>query len=393
MKTALVLLFSFIFLVLIALLPLPLPPYLDFQVIYHADLGLLRGIPIYDHAGQVNMIAGLAHVAPDQVYVLPFPYPPWYALATLGLALLPIGTAVRLWFGLNMLMLFASIRLLTDGWVSYKRLIFFLPSFLFLPVLGTLLVGQYVFPVLLGAALWVYAVNKEQPEWIALACVLLTFKPHLGGLILLASLLYFVLRRDAFSNRALVYTFISGILLSALGFLADPAWPLNYFHSLLAFGQVHGVPTCDQCTSLPVVIARLVNVQTGFALAPILGLGIFIGLMLWWGLTRRSVVQYPIPLLTLSVLMALLINPYLLNYDFVLLLLPFSILIKHDRTRPEILYLALAYMLPVIAIGIFGRPGNIAFLVSTFMLLAMFHRQTRQLDVQHRAAYNPTTME
>jgi len=392
-KTALVVLFSLTFLILIALLPLPLPPYQDFQVIYHADLGLLRGIPVYDHAGQVNMIAGLANVAPDQVYVLPFPYPPWYALATLWLALLPITTAVRLWFGLNLLMLFASIWLLTDGWQPYKRLIFFLPSFLFLPVLGTLLVGQYVFPVLLGAALWVYAVDKEKPGGIALACALLTFKPHLGALILLAGLVYLVVRRDAFGNRALVYTLITGVLLSALGFIADPAWPLNYFHSLLAFGQVHGVPTCDQCTSLPVVIARLVNVQTGFALAPFLGLGIFIGLMLWWGVTRRSVVQYPISLLTLSVLMVLLINPYLLNYDFVLLLLPFSVLIKKGCTRLEILVIGLAYVLPVIAIGIFGRPGNSAFLVSTFILLLMLHRDASQLDVQHSAAYNPTTME
>ena len=65
MKIALILLFcSILFLVAVALLPLPLPPYLDFQVIYHADLGLLRGISIYDHAGQVNMIAGLAKMRP-----------------------------------------------------------------------------------------------------------------------------------------------------------------------------------------------------------------------------------------------------------------------------------------------------------------------------------------
>lgn len=75
------------FCLLIAFLPLPLPPYLDFQVLYHADLGLLQGIPLYDRAGQAEMIANLAGVTPDHVFVLPFPYPPWYALSTIFLAL------------------------------------------------------------------------------------------------------------------------------------------------------------------------------------------------------------------------------------------------------------------------------------------------------------------
>ncbi len=41
---ALLLLFAF-------LVPLPIPPYLDFQVLYHADLGLTQGIALYDRVG------------------------------------------------------------------------------------------------------------------------------------------------------------------------------------------------------------------------------------------------------------------------------------------------------------------------------------------------------
>ena len=393
MKIVLVIFLALIFLLMFVVLPLPLPPYWDFQVIYHADLGLLRGIPIYDHTGQVNMVARMANVSPDQVYVLPFPYPPWYALAVLWLALLPIDLAVRLWFGLNLLMLFTSIWLMTEGWTGYKRLIAFLPPFLFVPVLGTLLVGQYVFPVLLGAALWVYAVEKEKPVWIALASALLTFKPHLGALILLAGLLYFVLRKDSFGYRALIYMVITGVLLLALGFIADPAWPLNYFHSLLAFRQVPGVPACTLCTSLPVVIGRFLNGKGGFALVPFFSLVIFIALLTWWGLTRRSVIQYPAALLTLSVFIVLLVNPYLLNYDFVLLLVPFFVLMKRDRTLIEYLLLVFAYLLPLITLDFLGRQGNNGFLVSTFILLLMFYRDARQLDVSHSPAYNPGTME
>jgi hypothetical protein len=393
MKIAPILLGSLLFLLVVALLPLPLSPYLDFQVIYHADLGLLRGIPIYDHTGQVNMIAGLANVPPDQVYVLPFPYPPWYALATVWLAVFPVGFGVRLWFGLNLLALFASIWLMTDGWAAYKRLISFLPPFLFLPVLGTLFVGQYVFPVLLGAALWLYAAETEKPILIALAFALLTFKPHLGALILLAGLVYLGLRRDEFGRRSLVYTLVIAIVLSALGFLADPAWPVNYFHSLVAFGQIPGVSSCNLCASFPAAIVQLVNWRAGFALAPILAPVILVALSIWWGLTRREVVHFPAPLLTLSVFMALLANPYLLNYDFVLLLLPFFVLMKQHRTRPGYLYLALAYLLPVIAFIFLERAEHAAFFLSTFMLLAMLHRDARQLDVSQAPAYNPTTMK
>jgi hypothetical protein len=390
-KIALIVIFSIALLLLLVLLPLPLPPYLDFQVIYHADLGLLRGIPVYDHTGQVNMIAHLANVQPDQVNVLPFPYPPWYALAVLWLALLPIDLAVRIWFGLNLLMLFASIWLMTDGLKPYKRLISFLPPFLFLPVLGTLLVGQYVFPVLLGVSLWIYAAIKQKPGLIALASALLTLKPHLGALMLLSGLVYVVYRIDGFGYRALIYTLMTGILLSALGFLADPAWPLNYFHSLLSFGQVPGVPSCSLCTSLPVMIARLLNGQAGSA--PLLSLVIFIALLIWWGLTRRSVIQDPTTLMTLSVLIVLLVSPYLLNYDFVLLLIPFFILIKRNRTILEYGLLALAYLLPFFTLDFFGRQGNSAFLVSTVILLVMLYRDAYLLDVSHSPAYNPLTTE
>lgn len=393
MKIALILFGSLLFLSVVALLPLPLPPYLDFQVIYHADLGLLRGIPIYDHTGQVDMIAGLANVAPDQVYVLPFPYPPWYALATVWLAVFPVGFGVRLWFGLNLLTLFASIWLMTDGWAGPKRLISFLPPFLFLPVLGTLIVGQYIFPVLLGAALWIYAAQREKPIWIALASALLTFKPHLGALILLAGIVYLGFRKDAFGRRSLIHILVTAVVLSALGFLADPAWPLNYFHSLVAFGQIPGVSACNLCASLPVTIEQLVNWRAGFALAPILAAVIFMALLIWWGLTRRAVVRFAVPLLTLSVFMALLANPYLLNYDFVLLLLPFFVLIKQPRTPLEYLYLALAYLLPMITFIFLGRPGNGAFFISTFLLLAMLHRDAGQLDVSQAPAYNPMTMK
>ena len=67
------------------------------------------------------------------------------------------------------------------------RPVLFAGGLMWLPVLGSLFVGQYGFPVLLGAALMIYALRRENPLMIALAAALLTFKPHLGGVIVIVA--------------------------------------------------------------------------------------------------------------------------------------------------------------------------------------------------------------
>ncbi len=67
-------------------------------------------------------------------------------------------------------------------------LIAFPLALFFLPVLGALSVGQYDFPVLLGTSLLIYSLRKENVALTVLGIVLLTFKPHVGALILLAVL-------------------------------------------------------------------------------------------------------------------------------------------------------------------------------------------------------------
>ncbi len=254
MKILFAILAAAVLLLAMVLLPLPIRPYLDFQVLYHANLGLLRGIPLYDHAGQVNMIAELAHVSPAQVFVLPFPYPPWYALSTLWLASMPIYVAARVWFGVNLIMLAVSVWLLVGGRTSAKRLPLYLLGIVWVPVLGSLFVGQYVFPVLLGAALMVYALRTERAVLAGIAAALLTFKPHLGGLIVIMVLVALWLRRDPFGRQALMAILGAGALLFVVGFMASPVWPLDYFHSLTGFKDVS---QCHQCVSPSMFFAGL----------------------------------------------------------------------------------------------------------------------------------------
>lgn len=358
----------------VAYLPLPVPPYLDFQVIYHAGMGLLRGIPLYDHAGQVKMIADLAGVPAEQVFVLPFPYPPWYALAAIPLVFLPISVAARLWLELNVSMLMLSIFALTDGWEPWKRLAAFPLALIFLPVLGALFVGQYIFPVLLGIALFVYALRHEKPLLTALAAALLTFKPHLGALILLAGLVYLWLRRDAFGIHALRATFFAGAFLFGVGFLADPLWPLNYLQSLTGFRSIEAVTSCGLCASMPVMLSNLTGSDgIRFSLWFAGGLLLILIVFLFW--KGQRLFFSPDWLVATFALVTLLVSPYLLNYDFVLLLTPLFLIAGQARTWREWSLIGLIYLVPWLGLGLFGRQGNITLILSALFLAGWLYQQ------------------
>lgn len=372
----------------IAYLPLPVPPYLDFQVIYHAGMGLLRGIPLYDHAEQLNMIAGLSGVRADQVFVLPFPYPPWYALAAFPLFFLPIQIAARLWFETNVSMLMLSVFLLTHGWKPWKRLASFPLALLFLPVLGALFVGQYVFPVLLGMALFIYALRHEKPIFIALAAVLLTFKPHLGSLVLFAGLFSLWLRSDTFGARSLLVTTLAGAFLFAVGFLADPLWPRNYFASLIRFRSIEEVTRCDLCASFPVWLSSLTGlggIDLGFWFA---GLVLFV---IAFFLFKRGKQFFNLPgwLIACFAVITLLVSPYLLNYDFVLLLIPLFLITSQAQDWWEWSLTGAIYLLPWIGLGLFGRGGNVALILSAVLVAIWFYQRTkRTLDSPISTMYN-----
>lgn len=378
-------LFLLLLLLFAFLLPLPIPPYLDFQVLYHADLGLTQGIALYDRVGQAEMIARLAGVTPEQVFVLPFPYPPWYALSTLFLAWPPVEAAARLWFALNLSMLLISVWLLTDGWKPAPRLTSFLAAIVFIPVIGSLYVGQFIFPVLLGASLMTFALRREDIFLTALAAALLTFKPHLGGPLAAAVLIYLFLRRDDFSRRARTAILVTAVFLFAIGFLADPAWPVNYLHSLLGFRDVPGVSSCGLCASLPVGLVALLTGQTDIGPALPLGVALFVILFAALIRFRREMFRTPASLVAASVLVTLLADPYLLNYDFALLLVPLFIFASSAR-RVDWPWLALAYLLPSLLLGLFGRGGNLYLSIPALLLLSLQIARAKPIDGSPREA-------
>src|SRR5215207_3579678 len=236
--------------------PTSLPAHSDFSAIYNTDLALVHRVPIYDLENVEALAVQYAEIPPEKFFLARFPYPPWYALSTFYLGWMPAKAAATLWFELNLVMLFLSVWLLTDGWPGRWRLIAFPLALFFFPVLGALSVGQYDFPVLLGTSLLIYSLRKENVILTVLGSVLLTFKPHVGALILLSGWGWLVVNKNSLGRRVLRLLIVAGGVLFAAGFLADPAWIITYPRMLLGYQNEGNVSTCSECASLPVWLSR-----------------------------------------------------------------------------------------------------------------------------------------
>jgi hypothetical protein len=296
-----------------------------------------------------------------------------------------------LWFELNLAMLFLSIWLLTEGWPGQWRLLAFPLALFFLPVLGALSIGQYDFPVLLGSSVLISALRRENAAGMALGALLLTFKPHIGALILLAVSLYLIGSRSGFGRRAFVYILIGGISLLPLGFAADPEWILAYPGMLLNYQNEGNVTACSECASLPVWLSRWF-LDGSLSRAAIFAVVLLVVLIALFFSVRQTLWKSPALMVTSALSITLLVSPYLYNYDFLLLLVPFAVLVKDSPLFQKILIL-LCYLIPSIALVLAGRAGNILLAVVTVVITALLYLHLLRMrksviDVPAQAAYN-----
>ena len=367
--------------------PNTLPAHSDFSAIYNTDLALVHGVPIYDLRAVESLAVKASGIPPEKFFLARFPYPPWYALSTFYLGLLPAKAAATLWFELNLVMLFLSIWFLTDGWSPRLRLIAFPLALFFLPVLGALSVGQYDLPVLLGISLLVYSLRKENAALTTLGAALLTFKPHIGALILLSALIHLILRGDNFGRRALRSILIAGVLLFLVGFIADPAWPVSYPNMLLNYQNEGNVTACSECASLPVWLSRWFF-DGSLTKAAMIAVVFLIALVLLFSSVRIALLNSPALLLTSALVVTLLVSPYLYNYDFILLLVPFAVLINSSRNFINHIVVIACYLVPTFAIAFWGRHGNISLIIVTILiaLLLYFRAKESSIDVPAYAA-------
>jgi hypothetical protein len=264
----------------------------------------------------------------------------------------------------------------------------------FIPVIGALSVGQNVFPVLLGGSMLVFALRKENVALVTLGSVLVTYKPHIGALILLSVLWRLIAGGSDFGRRATRSILLAGVFLFFIGFLADPAWHIRYPQMLLGitsvnYGSESTGALCSNCTSLPVLFSRWFFDGTLLTAALVaLTLLIILSALIFQARSRFS--KEPALLLNLALVSTLLVSPYLFNYDFVLLLIPFAILLDKKYGVVQNVVVILCYLIPTLAIAIYGRDGNITLNVVTIVITFLLFARTRHagIDVTASASYN-----
>ena len=366
-----------VIIVVVALyVPNSLPAHSDFSAIYNTDLALVHRVPIYDLAQVEALAVQYAGIPPEKFFLARFPYPPWYALSTFYLGLMPAKAAATLWFEINLVMLFLSVWLLTDGWPGRWRLLAFPLALFFFPVLGALSVGQYDFPVLLGASLLIYSLRKENVPLTVLGIVLLTFKPHIGGLILLFVLGWLIYNKRDLGRRIMRPFLVAAAVLFLIGFIADPAWIVSYPKLLLSYQDEGNVAGCSECASLPVWLARgLLDGSLTSALW--IGFVLLLALLVVIFFLRSYLDAHEI-VLSMALLVTLLVSPYLYNYDFLLLLVPFAVLISRGNLVEKIVVI-LCYLLPTFALVLYGREGNISLLIVSIVLLVLFYARAKTM--------------
>jgi hypothetical protein len=340
----------------------------DFYVLWVATRGCLDGISPYDEAAQAEHITRLLHLEAP-LRLLPFGYPPWFVATTIFLGWLPFAHAGRLWFCLNLAMLFTSAAWMGPSAERRDRIVTALAAALFLPSLGLLQVGQFALPVMFGAALFLYGIRSERPLASAFGLLLMTYKPHLGApVFLLASLwLAWCARTDSRARRTLG---LAALMLSAaaiISFAVDRSWPQSYVGAVVRLAQTPLNRECDTCSTMSFFLARA---SGRFAPSAIAIAGFVLGLAAM-AVFRRRILAEPAPLLAFGILLSLLMLPYLRNYDYAVMVLPILLIWSMAKTRLERAAVVFAWALPSVLLLLPRSSGAPPLWISALLLLAV----------------------
>jgi hypothetical protein len=243
--------------------------------------------------------------------VVPWQYPPSFALLILPLALLPYSVAFVLFMGVTLTLYLWLIHVILPD----RRAL--LAALAFTGVLVNALGGQngFLSAALLGGGL---ILLERRPLAAGALLGLLTYKPHLGLLV------PFVLAAGGYW-RAIGAAVLSALVFALLAWLAfgSESWLGFWEHLAVASDYLRaGVLPWDKMASV-FAAARLlgVGVMLASGLQAIVALGVAaVCIRAWWqgGSLERRV--------ALAVAGTTLVAPALYDYDLVLLAIPMAIL-------------------------------------------------------------------
>jgi hypothetical protein len=349
----------------------------DFMNVWAAGKMALAGEPgaAYDFARHYEVQAQALPYAAEgkEATYFGWHYPPFFMLVAALLALLPYGAALAAWMAVTLVPYLAAIRSI----VPYRRWLLF--ALAFPAVFVNLGHGQngFLSAGLLGLGLLTL---ERRPALAGLFFGLLTYKPQMGFLLPLVLLV----DRQWIAFLTAAATALAMSLISYL-MLGAEVWQgfFGSFETTRTYILEQGATGWEKIQS-PFSAARMLGagIQTAYAVHFAIALAVS-AIVLWiW----RGPVSIPLKGAALAT-GTLLVTPYVLDYDLMLLALPLAWLtVEGLRTQFlnwEKLTLFIVWLLPLLSrsIGSFGVPiAPIVLLV----LLSFIYRRARESVVTER---------
>jgi hypothetical protein len=299
-----------------------------------------RGGAIYDPHELSRVEALLVYPLSMHHGVLPYLYPPYFALAVSPLSLLPYGGAYLLWLVLNCVLLIVTLFVLEryGGLSGRSSGLARLASICSLPIILTLALGQVSILIAALLVLCFFAARSGRDGVAGVALALALIKPP----YVLPLLVVFLVQRRwrALSAFAATCLFLVLVPVPVLGLsinqeythllVAATGWQGQsgsvFYHHVMIAGATYD-PHVNQS------FAGLAQLLLATPASRILTLGATAALLALlvrcaW---RCSDIDLPFGL---AVVAALLINPHVLVHDLTLLLLPIWIALHHRRQWP-----------------------------------------------------------
>ncbi len=285
-----------------------------------------QGLDVYDPSIWVG-----AHAINGSTWIpnLYYVYPLTTAVLFVPLGVLPIECAAVIWLVLSFVFIVASILLLLRLWMSpfWTKLIipFTLGLLLFRPVALIFLMGQIDGLLLFIIVVALYLLSKGKNATAHVLLGFLILKPNIGVPILFFYALWLLWQKRW---KDLLFLGGSSLLLLFLPILIDPQWIQRYIHVGLYKSQ-------DQ--NIYPSLRGFAGLLTGNnpTAANILWLGgclLVISVSLW-AILKNNQKLSAAHIIGLSIIISLLITPYLRSYDLILLLVPLLKLIRNNNIK------------------------------------------------------------
>ena len=348
----------------------------DFINFYAASDLALHGrlVDAYD-IGRME-VAQQAIVPAAQGQVVPWQYPPTFALLVLPLASLPYGVA----FVLFMIATAALYLWLIHAILPDRRAV--VAALAFTAVLVNGLGGQngFLSAALLGGGL---IFLESRPVAAGVLLGLLTYKPHLGLLV------PFVLATGGYW-RSIAAAMVTAMLFALLAWLAfgTDSWQA-FWHLLPVAGDYlrSGVLPWDKMASV-FAAARLLGASVSVATslhAMVAVVAAALCLVAWWRAGSFA------PRVALAITGTVLVVPALYDYDLVLLAIPMAILaaegMRADWLPGERILLVIVWLAPMIGSPL-ARYAHLPLM--PVVLLALFWACWRRLQLTSTTALSRT---